>query len=767
MKKTLAFLSLIVAFVFIFSTISYSQEDEAKIIKLVEVENNKAISDSTVLSKIKTKEGESFSQELLNEDLKRLYALGFFEDVSIDIEDYEDGIKVTFIVKEKPLVEDISFSGNKIIKTAKLLAKMKTKPGDLLDESRLFRDINGLKDLYESRGYFQVDITYKTQINKRLNTARLTIMIREEERVRIKKIYIQGNESFSDKEILGLITTREAWLFRKGYYKEDSFREDLERIKSFYQQKGYLDVAVGDEFEYGPDGKYLYITIIIDEGKLYLTGDISIKGNKVISSSSLMDVLEMVTNEPFGENNMKMDAMAIQQLYYDKGYIMSSIIPAPLLNQRSGKIDVLYEIKENELIYIDKINIHGNTKTKDIVIRRELRVYPGEPFDGSKIRRSRERLNNLGFFEEVSFNTEDTKERNKKDLAVSVKESKTGEFSFGGGYSSVDKLVGFISVTQRNFDFLNFPTFTGDGQYLNLRAELGTVRDSYVLSWTEPWIFDNPLSFGFDLYNRGHERKGSVGYAYKESRTGGDLKLGKEFSEWVKGDLIYKLEKVDISDIVDDASSDLKDEEGDNVLSTLATYASHDTRDNVFNPTRGNHLSLGVEVAGGPFLGDKDFVKYILGNSTYFNFFEKMLILELKVRAGLVDAYGDSDKVPIYERFYAGGANTIRGYEERIVSPLDSSTNDPIGGESMFIGNIEATVPIYKDVLKGAVFYDVGNVWTSFSDFGSGSYKHGIGTGIRVKTPIGPLKLDLGYPLNDVEDQEQKTRLHFTMSRTF
>jgi len=771
MKKIFVILAAISVLSSIFSIPSYSQEEgkrpEPQIVKLVRVKDNKAVSTATILSKIKTKADSVFSQDVLNDDLKRLYMLGYFTDVSIDVQEYQDGLMVTFIVQEKPLIEVIDFVGNESMRAPKLKEKMVIKSGELLDENQLLLDIAEIKKLYESRGYFRVGIDYKIQEDKKLNTAKLTIIIEEEEKTKIKKIYIEGNESFSDQDIMRVISTRAAALFSGGYFKKDVFKEDLARIKSFYQNSGYLDVDVDSEYQRSKDKKLLYITIIINEGRIYLVGDITVKGNDVIKQEELTKELAMLTEEPFSDDGMRIDAVNMQQVYYNKGYIMARVFPTPILDENTGKIDIIYEVTENELIYVNTVDIRGNTKTKDVVIRRELRIYPGEPFNGSNIRRSRERLNNLGFFEEVSFDTEPTDKPNEKNLAVNVKETKTGEFSFGGGYSSIDQFIGFVSVTQRNFDLLNFPTFTGDGQHLTIKGELGMVRSNYVLSWTEPWIFDYPLSFGFDLYRKGHERSRGVGYSYEESRTGGDLRFGKEFTEQISSRLIYKLEEVDISDIPDEASADLRDEEGDNVLSTLGLYTAFDSRDNVFNPTRGILLSAGVEEAGGPFLGDKDFFKYTTNNSIYFSWLNKRLVLELSGRAGIVHDYGDSDTVPIYERFYAGGAGSIRGYRERSISPQDSLTDDPIGGEAMVIGNAEATFPVFKDVIKAAVFFDTGNVWAEADDFGFSDYKYGAGAGVRVKTPMGPLKLDWGYPIKEVDGQEQKGRFYFSMSRDF
>jgi len=463
---------------------------------------------------------------------------------------------------------------------------------------------------------------------------------------------------------------------------------------------------------------------------------------------------------------LREDVANIQSFYFGKGYIFVKVRESTALDAATGRVDITYAIVENEVAYVERIDVRGNLKTRDKVIRRELRILPGERFDGDKLKRSKERLYNLGFFEEVGYDTEEGSTPDHQNLIVEVKEAKTGSFSFGGGYSSIDQFVGFLEVQQKNFDWRNWKTFTGGGQDLRLRGEWGSVRQTYELSFTEPWWFDHPVSFGFDIYKRSHDRESDVGYGYIEERTGGDLRFGKEFSEYVRGGATYRLEQVKISDVDATASADLRAEEGENWLSSIELVLTRDTTDNVFNPTRGYVISGSTEVAGGFLGGTKDFNKFFGLATQYFPVFGKC-VLQFQVRAGVVMPYGEEERVPIYERFYAGGANTIRGYEERSVGPIDPVTADPLGGETLFVANLECTVPIL-DFLKGAFFVDTGNVWAESSDFGSGGFMTGVGFGVRVKTPIGPLKLDYGIPIDTQPGKEDREgRFHFSMSHGF
>ena len=765
MRKVSLFTILILVFVFVTWQL-FAQEAQRKV-KEIKIVNNKIVSSATIRAKLKTTEGMTFSQDALDEDLRRLYGLGYFEDIVIDVQEEEEGYIVSFIVLEKPVVATVIFEGNNVIKEQKLRDAISIKEDEMLDRAKLNRDLTTIRKLYESQGFQLADIDYDIETDERTSRSGVTFRISEKQRIRVKSIDIFGNYSISDKELKALTVTRTQFLFfvQPGYFKSEEFDADVDRIAAYYRDNGYLDVKVIPDLEYSADGTEMYITINVEEGKEYLVGSVDVVGNERFSEDEIRKGIRMEKDEPFSESVMLGDIAIIQEFYYDKGHMDCEVEFDRMLDHATGAIDIVYKIQEGEVIYIDKIKIKGNTKTKDVVIRRELRAYPGEPFHGAEIRRSKERLYNLGYFEEVVFETERGSAPNKKDLIVTVKETKTGEFSFGGGYSSVNDFLGFIQVSQRNFDALNFPTFTGGGQFLNVKAELGGTRKNYIISWTDPWILGYPLLFGFDIYRSEQNRSSDVGYLFEEIRQGGDIRLGKEFTEYFRTDAMYKIEEVDISDVTDDAAQAIRDEEGKNWLSRVSLSCKYDTRDNIFTPTRGFLIGNSIENAGGFLGGDKDFVKYGLSGSKYFSFFEKKLVFELSSSLNFADSYGDSDKVPIYERYYAGGVATIRGYKERYVGPRDSVTNDPIGGNARFLNSVEATFPLVEKIIKGAVFADAGEVWKDMSDAFTSNLKYGVGIGTRVKTPIGPVRLDYGWPLSDNHGDEKKGRVFFSISR--
>jgi outer membrane protein insertion porin family len=742
-----------------------SQDSKTRITDIA-VEGNNVVSTDTILSRIRTRTGGEFMQKTVNEDIKSLYATGFFTDVSAKVEEYRGGIRLIFTVLEKSVVGKITFEGNKIYRDELLKKQIDTKELDVLNRRVLSEDIKKIEVFYKKKGFALVSVAYRIETDDVKNTSTVYISIDEKKQYKIKNIIFSGNQDFASGRLMKIISTRTDGLFRSGVLDENLLRQDMERLEAFYRDNGFIDIKAGYTVTYQDKG--IDIAIEIQEGDQYFVGTTEIEGNTIFTDQEIGKDIKMKQGLAYSPNNLRLDVISIQTLYFDKGYMECGVRPATLLDREAKIINITYSIVEGGLSYVNEVHVTGNSKTKDKVIRREIRLYPGEKFDGDKLKRSKQRLYDLGYFDEVIFDTEPTDDPGRKDLSVSVKEAKTGEFSFGGGYSSVDRLIGFAEISQRNFDITNFKTFTGAGQILSLKAEIGYVRQNYMLSFTEPWILGYPYLFGFDLFNFERDKKESLGYGYSEKRTGGNLRFGKEFTDYDRADLKYRLESIKIGDVSSGALQALRDEEGKNTISSLGLTLTRDTTDSKFNPMTGHILSGTVENAGGPLGGDKDFYK-LTGFTNFFFNYDRKLVLELKAMGGWAKEYDDSTHVPIYERFFAGGANTVRGYKERSIGPRDEATGDPIGGEAMLVGNAELTYPIFNN-FKIAAFYDIGNVWHNSSDtkIKAKDFKSGAGAGVRVKTPIGPVKVDLGYPLDKAhEGDKQKIRFHFSMTRGF
>jgi outer membrane protein insertion porin family len=427
-------------------------------------------------------------------------------------------------------------------------------------------------------------------------------------------------------------------------------------------------------------------------------------------------------------------------MYFCKGYVDAEVIPDKILNPESGKIDISYKVREYKPYYVGRIDIHGNTKTKDHVLRRELALMPGDIFDSLKVQRSKERLMNTGLFGAVEVSAVPGEGERTRDLVVDVEEGKTGQISLGAGYSSIDSFIGFAEVSQSNFDITNFPHFTGGGQKMRLRAEVGNERQDFVFSFTEPYLLGKRLAGGFDLYATNSQYLSDY---FDEERQGGTLRLGKGLGEFYRGDVMYKIENVTL-DVDDDASPELLAENGTTTISAVGFSVTRDTRDSLNFPRRGAISSISAQAAG--LGGDTHFIKLEMWGSQFFVPIERFPnhVIRVAGEAGIAKPYGSSDEVPLSERFFLGGVDMLRGFEFRDVGPRDEN-DEPLGGEAKIAGSIEYTFPLISRI-RGAAFFDMGNVYETPSDLLSGIVAS-VGMGVRLNLPVGPIKLDYGIPI--------------------
>ncbi|HTL48184.1 MAG TPA: outer membrane protein assembly factor BamA [Verrucomicrobiae bacterium] len=729
----------------------------------VEVRGNQIVSTNTILAKIKTQKGMRLTQDTINEDVKRLYATGFFQDIKMEVEDEANGYVVVVTVFEKPIIRQINLKGFTRFKEDKLRKTLKVIEGQILDRKAIKEGVEAIRKLYGDKGYKFVDIDSQVDVNEKTKEAAVTIVITEGNKFKIKSIDFEGVNAFKVKKLTKLMKTKRKKLFSSGIFKEENFDKDIERIVFFYQQEGYLDVKVQPDFQYDEKDKMMVIKISVEEGPHYVTGEIKLQGNELFPESELWQKLEMLPGLTYSQYYLSKDIEKIRDYYHDQGHIDVRIVPDVKLNRDSGKVDVTYKIEEGDLYFVEKVIIRGNTKTRDIVIRRELRIRPGEKFDGEKIRKSKQRLENLGFFEDVTYDTQPSGEAsNRKDLIFRVKEKRTGELSFGGGVSSVDRFVGFAEISQRNFDIFNFPRFTGDGQTLALRARVGSISKDFSLNFVEPYLFNKPIAWGNELYDI---RRDAENTDFEEERLGAGTTLSRTFKDTITLGGGYTLERVKLDQLSDDAPAIVREFEGSNWLSRIKAFTNYDTRDNVYNPTKGFLATLQGDLIGSFLGGDQDY--YILQTSLtkYWTFFKKH-ILEFRTRLGAAQSFGDSDNVPVFDRFYAGGLGTVRGYNYRRVGPLEAG--DAVGGESLAIVNLEYTFPILKlDSFRGAIFVDAGQVSEDAYKFDFGETAISIGPGIKIKTPVGPVAFYYGFPIANRDTEDKNGRFEFSLSRGF
>ncbi len=728
----------------------------------VEIRGNQIVSTNTIASKMKLRRGEPLNQETVNDDLKRLYATGFFQDIRVEVEEQTSGYKIIVQVQEKPVIRQIVIGEFSAFKEDKLRKEIGVLEGQILDQRLVKEGVEKVQKLYRDKGFQFVTVESEVEVSRATKEATVYIRIVEGEKYKIKDIRFDGIKSLPLKKVRKLIKTKKDLWYTSGVFKEAVFEEDLERVRLYYQQEGYLDVKVSHALDYDKAIKKTYITIKVEEGQHYVAGDIRFKGNRLFPESEIWQQLDMLPGLTYSQYYLYKDLEKIRNYYYERGYMDARIVPDVRLNRETGKVDITYDIEEGDIVFVEKVIVRGNTKTRDIVIRRELRIRPGERFDGAKIEKSKERLNNLGFFEEVTFDTEPGSEPSRRNVIFRVKEKRTGELSFGGGVSSIDRFIGFAEISQKNFDYLNWPRFTGGGQTLSLRARVGSISQDYNLSFVNPYIFNKPISLGMDAYDT---RRNDDNVDFTEERRGASTTFSKLFTDSVRLGLGYTLENVKLSSISSDAPTTVKNFEGTNWLSRLKWFGSYDTRDNIFNPTKGLLYTLSTELVGSFLGGSQDYYIAQTSVTKYWNISKKHLF-EYKLKLGVANEFGSSSEVPVFDRLYAGGLGTVRGYGYRRVGPLEAG--NAIGGETLAVTNLEYTFAIPKiDIVKGAVFVDAGHVNPDFFHLNFGDFAVSTGPGIKIKTPLGPVVFYYGLPIMNRDTKNRNGRFEFSLSRGF
>lgn len=735
----------------------YAQEQKQELVKVVSVtvKGTKNVAPRDVLEVIKTKRGKEFVREVLDEDLKSIYNMNLFSNVEVDVSDVEKGVAITFMVTEKPIVDNVDFRGNEHASRRLLSEKITLKKHGSFDAETMEEDRAKIISLYKDKGYANVQVEAYSTVDEESGKIKAVFFIIEGKKITIGNVDVVGVEAFPKKKILKLMEKTK----RKKVFKEDFFKEDLAKITAFYRNHGYLDIKIDEpEITYTDEKTKVNIVLKISEGYQYNIGTINFTGNSVVKNEELMDALRMKKGEIYNQEKFEQSQQNIETVYADKGYIFMKLDAQTKTNAETKLIDTDFKIEEGPLVYVGQIFITGNDKTKDYVIKREILLKEDDPFNRSKLQRSQQKIYNLGFFKEVNL-TPRPAGKDKVDLIFEVVEQQTNTISAGIGYSSVDKLLGTIELGIHNL--------FGRGQTLSVLYEIGALKKYYEIGFTEPWLFGKPYSFGVGYYDKIRTKEyeyydadtNKIIDQYKEERKGGSLRLGHGFLDYYTVGLGYKYEDVALFDVNEDNTT-LKPQQdaGWESTSSLTTTFSRDSRDNVFDASGGSSHSISAEVAGGIFGGSNNFTKYIVETSWYFRTIGR-LVLALHAKAGIVDNFGASTEVPIYERFLVGGAETVRGYG------YFGEIGPPDGGKSMLVLNIEYKFTIPQTPIQFAIFYDAGNSWGTINH-ASYNLKEGIGAGIRFLTPIFPIRLDYGYGLQHKPEAE-KAQWYFTIGQIF
>ncbi|MBI5971075.1 MAG: outer membrane protein assembly factor BamA [Deltaproteobacteria bacterium] len=717
---------------------------------------NKRVDTEAVLKKVVSKTGEPFSPDDVKDDIRNIYGTGYFDDVTADISDTASGRTLTFIVKEMPFIRKVEFRGNKELKDEKIKDSITVKENTVLDRVLLGATADKIKALYADEGYYLAAV--KPVVKTDGVEAAVTFEINEGPEVRVKRITVIGADLISEDKIKGVMRTDEAGFFTSlsgsGKFNEHVFQNDLTLIMGKYFDSGYINADILDHrVLLSEDKRWFYITIALSEGGQFSVGKIDVQGDMLPDTGreELAGKIKLSSGDTFNRSKLSHGLDALADVYGDKGYAYADIKPVTRIDAERKIVDITVEIKKNELVYIERIDISGNTKTQDKVIRREFELAEGDLFSSSGLKRSKNGLKRLGYFEDVNIAQTQGSAPDKAKLDVGVKERPTGAVSLGAGYSSVDKIVGTASISQSNF--------MGTGVKLELSGTVSSKSSRYNLGIYEPWLFDKPISTGFDLYNTDRDYPD-----FKIRKNGGDIKVGFPVSgRDTRGYMTYRLEDIHIRDVAANASPLLKKQAGKSTLSSVEGTLKRDSRDDAFFPNEGSVAVLSAEYAGGVIGGSRSFVKYSLDGVKYVPFFWETTF-SLRAGAGFVQGHSGKD-VPVDERFYLGGINTLRGFRTRSIGPKDPATGEIIGGNTMALMSAEFIFPLLPEqAIKGVIFYDAGNAYQGRIDLGD--LRHGAGVGLRWFSPLGPLRFEFGMNL-DRRPGEKAHQWDFTIGANF
>lgn len=725
----------------------HSQVGPGPIVKDIAVEyvGPPAITKERVLDNLATKVGEPYSERAAEADIRALYATGGVANVRIFAEPMGDGVKVTVLLQGRPVIEEIIIEGAQQISMNRVRREIGSKVGDVLSEEKLEDDRQKILKIYEDRFFADVDVQYRVQEVPGQNRVRVVFQITEGPKLIVRRITITGNENILARDIIKVMKTRPwnilSFFNKSGRVLPAQVEEDRSAIRTLYQNRGFADVEIVsfDTVPMGTDG--VEVQIAIREGIQYRVNSLKFEGVNIVPSDEIKARLKMVEGSLFTPKGMGDDLKAIRDFYGSRGYVDMVVMPE-ILPAGTGAVDVIYRIDEGVQSYVNLVNIQGNTRTKDRVIRREMAVKPGDVFDTVLVDVSRKRLDNLNYFSRVDTVPSETIVPGRKDLNVIVEEKRTGSFNFGVGFSTTDSLVGFAELQQSNFDLFNWPTFVGAGQRFRIRGQYGLQRKDFVVSLTEPWFLGYKLSVGVEGYYREANFLSSV---YDQSNYGVAIQARKQLWRALSGRLEYRIEGIRIFDVdEDEAGQEIQDAEGTYTKSAFTGALTWDTRDSLFLTRKGELIELTGFIAGGPLGGSVQDYGISLEASKYILLPWDIIFL-VKGELSVVDVWGGSDEVPIFDRLYLGGSNNLRGFNFREVGPVDQYDN-PIGGLSLGYITFEVTFPIMSRV-RGAVFSDLGFVNSTAYDFSSSDLNADIGFGLRLDLPIGPVRVDYGYPV--------------------
>ena len=741
--------------------------EQGRPVKQILIEGADLVSEEAIRAELQTKVGQPYNHSQVQEDVRSLHQTGKFDNVYATRRLDGDQVIVTFHVTEKPEVETVEFVGNQKFKAKDLHEDVELAPGSPLDRFAVNRGRDNIERRYKEAGYYYVAVTVDEEALK--TERRVVYEIVEGPRVRVRKILFEGNDSYPARRLKKEVKTKTyIWIFRTGEFDEERAQRDAADLRNFYRNEGYLDAEASYRLETSEDRRDLILIFVINEGVRYYVETIKAEGNTVWDDDLILLPLKIQPGSPYINEWVKADIKRLETEYGRVGYINAKCTPEWVYSEAKGQIQVTLRINEGKQYRVGRIVVRGNERTQDKVVRRELRFYPEELYDTTKTERAEQRLRETRLFSEASITPVGDAD-DVRDALVQVTETETTTFLIGVGVTSNSGVVGSLSVENRNFDLFDVPrsageffrgrSFKGAGQVLRLQFEPGTEFTRLRLDFREPYLLDQPISFGqgFYLFTRGRD-------AYSEQRIGSVTSFGHRFQKgllrgWA-GEVAFRVEGVDIDSIDFDDAQEIRAMEGNHLLTSIKGTLVRDTTDSRFLPTQGSRFSVSYEQAGA-MGGDYDFGRLIATHAWHktlrTDVLDRKSVLTLHGRLGQI--FGDA---PVFERFFGGGIGSVRGFEFRGISPRAGIHDDRVGGDFMFVTGGEYNFPIYGKVLRGVAFTDMGTVE---EDFGLSAWRVSVGFGARVIVkwfgPI-PMAFDLSFPVvRDDDDDEQYFQFSF------
>jgi outer membrane protein insertion porin family len=734
-------------------------------IEVISIVGNSRVEQSAIRVRIKSPIGKPADAALIEQDVRSIYNMGFFEDVQASVGNVDGKQTLTFHVIERPMIKEVKLQGNKKIKDDDLLVAMKVRPHTLLDVEKVQRGLEEGKKLYDQKGYKDAAITFKTSepVNGEVT---LTFVIDEGKVIRIQHIIFEGNKQFSSRKLRSVMQTKEAWFLSGltgwGNLDPEVLKTDTERLTAFYYDNGYVNVRVDEpQIERKEDG--LDVTIRIDEGDQYKVGPVKLAGDFIGDPDYTVAHLEMKSGDVFRASALRKDVLSLTDAYGDQGYAFVNVEPLTDLEPEKKLVALTYKIDKGPEVYFDRIEITGNTKTKDEVIRRELVVQEQQLFRGSQLKASRARVQRLGLFGEVNMTTKRSDQPDKIDLLVDVKEQQTGAFTAGAGFSTADHFLFNVRLSENNL------FGTGDSAVINV--DFGSINQNFTFDYTNRYSFDTYFTSIFSAFDYKQELdsfdRGGLGFSIQELYPFTALGvrriplIGAPLDE-VRFGMRYRFDETDITNVSSVfITPSIEDAKGKALVSSMIPTLVRNTLNHPFDPTEGSLQDMSAQVAG--VAAGTEFLLLQARGRWFFPFYKSptwgTFVLSQGTRVGW--GIGQEDRsgheIPLAERFFPGGINSVRGYQAYTLGPREPVFNQdneivnttPVGGSTQLILNNELIFPIVESLgLRGVLFADQGNAWTYDQGIDLGNLRYSVGWGLRWLSPIGPLRIELGYPIN-------------------